>query len=177
MAVLEKIFSLFAHPPAADEAIAPAPEPVYEILPLTVKQLKEVWQLNQRCFKKGEHYPRQTFAFLLSEPNTLSYRAVTPSEEVVGFIFITVTEDRMAHVTTVGTAPEHRRRGIARRLLQHAEQALRIRHVSTICLEVRVSNTGAQTLYRDLGYATTQRLTKYYNNGEDGYLMVKSLFQ
>jgi ribosomal protein S18 acetylase RimI-like enzyme len=45
-----------------------------------------------------------------------------------------------------------------------------------IRLEVRVSNVAAQSLYRQFGYATVQRLENYYNNGEDGFLMVKSLF-
>jgi ribosomal protein S18 acetylase RimI-like enzyme len=41
---------------------------------------------------------------------------------------------------------------------------------------VRVSNISAQSLYRGLGYTIVQRLNNYYNNGEDAFLMVKSLF-
>jgi ribosomal-protein-alanine N-acetyltransferase len=113
---------------------------------------------------------------LLSEPNTLSYRIVTAADETVAFIFITVTKDSTGHITTIGVAPEHRRRGLARKLLVYAEEALRKRAVNTIFLEVRVDNLSAQTLYRQFGYAVVQRLPKYYNNGEDGFLMVKSLY-
>jgi ribosomal-protein-alanine N-acetyltransferase len=42
-------------------------------------------------------------------------------------------------------------------------------------LEVRSVNTGAQQLYRNLGYIVTQRLPRYYSNGGDGLLMIKSL--
>ncbi|MET0751782.1 MAG: GNAT family N-acetyltransferase, partial [Pyrinomonadaceae bacterium] len=77
--------------------------------------------------------------------------------------------------TTVGIAPEHRRRGLALMLLQYAEEALQKRRVSIIMLEVRVSNVAAQNLYRGLNYSIVQLLAKYYNNGEDGFLMVKSL--
>jgi ribosomal-protein-alanine N-acetyltransferase len=42
-------------------------------------------------------------------------------------------------------------------------------------LEVRVSNVSAQGLYEQLGYVVVQRMGKYYSNGDDGYLMVKSL--
>ena len=42
-------------------------------------------------------------------------------------------------------------------------------------LEVRVSNMAAQKLYNSAGYSVVQRLTSYYSNGEDGYLMVKAL--
>ena len=42
-------------------------------------------------------------------------------------------------------------------------------------LEVRSINDGAQALYRNLGYAVTQRLPRYYSNGGDGLLMIKAL--
>jgi ribosomal-protein-alanine N-acetyltransferase len=42
-------------------------------------------------------------------------------------------------------------------------------------LEVRTLNTPAQKLYESLGYTVTQRLPKYYSNGGDGLLMLKSL--
>jgi ribosomal protein S18 acetylase RimI-like enzyme len=42
-------------------------------------------------------------------------------------------------------------------------------------LEVRVGNYGAQQLYRRAGYHVVQRIAAYYNNGEDCYLMMKSL--
>jgi len=78
-------------------------------------------------------------------------------------------------VTTVGVAPEHRRRGIATRLLAHIEDALRAKEVGTIMLEVRVGNIEAQQLYRHLGYFVVQRISRYYNNGEDCFLMMKAI--
>jgi len=80
-----------------------------------------------------------------------------------------------AHITTVGVAPEHRRRGIARMLIQHVDRSLRSKGVSTVVLEVRISNLAAQNLYTSNGYYVAQRMTSYYSNGEDGYLMMKSL--
>jgi ribosomal-protein-alanine N-acetyltransferase len=177
MAVLQKIREFFVTAPTEAETIVSAPVTDYEIHPLTDKHSKEVLLLNQRCFRKGENYTKHTFAFLLSQPETLSYRLITiPENEFVGFIFITVTKDATGHITTIGVAPEHRRRGLARKLLIHSEEALRKRNVGTIFLEVRVDNTTAQNLYRGLGYSIVQRLPKYYNNGEDGFLMVKALY-
>ena len=75
-----------------------------------------------------------------------------------------------------GEPTEHRRRGLALRMLRHAEEALKRREIVTVSLEVRVSNIAAQSLYRGLGYTIVQRLNNYYNNGEDAFLMVKSLF-
>lgn len=175
MAVFQKIRDLFAHAPDDSEKIAAAPETVYEIRPLTEKHLKEVWKLNQRCFRNGESYPRHTLQYLLTEANTLSYRAVTAAGELIGFVFITLSQDGAGHITTIGVAPEHRRRGIARKLMERAEEALQNRKIETVFLEVRVENISAQNLYRELGFSVVQRLPKYYSNGEDGLLMVKSL--
>ena len=176
MAVFQSILNFFAPPLIAEpEVIVPAPLTAYEIRPLTDKHLKEVLKLNLRCFKAGENYTKYTFSYLLGEPNTLSYRVVTPTDQMVAFLFVMMNENGAGHITTIGVAPEHRRRGLAVKLLKHTEEALRKRAVNTIMLEVRVGNLPAQTLYRELDYAIVQRLNAYYNNGEDGFLMVKSL--
>ena len=176
MAVLETIRNFFVPGFFAEpEVIVPAPPTNYYIRPLTVDQLAEVLRLNIRCFRKGDNYTKYTFDYLLNEPRTLGYRMVTPADEIVGFAFVMVNENNAAHLTTIGVAPEHRRRKIAVRLLKHLEDVLRKREVWTIMLEVRVGNTTAQDVYRQIGYTVVQRVGKYYNNGEDCFLMMKSL--
>ena len=147
----------------------------YDIRPLTIAQLDECWRLDQRCFIDGEAYSRDTFEYLLTTPESISYRAVTTDGMMVGFIIGLVEPDQTGHVTTLGVAPEHRRRGIAHRMMEKVEDGFRRRNVRTVRLEVRSINTGAQQLYCNLGYTVTQRLPRYYSNGGDGLLMVKSL--
>ena len=143
MAVLQIIRNLFVSTELADaEIVVPAAPTRYEIHPLTEKNLKEVLRLNLRCFKKGENYNKHTFSFLMNDPTTLSYRVATPKEQIVGFIFV-MTNDGTGHITTVGVAPEHRRRGLAEKMILHIEESLRKRKIATVSLEVRVSNIGA----------------------------------
>ncbi|HEU4595570.1 MAG TPA: N-acetyltransferase [Pyrinomonadaceae bacterium] len=188
MAVLKKIRSRFfpssaghdAADAAAEEArvqMAAASELAarYDIRPLTVAQLDECWRLDQRCFIDGEAYSRETFEYLLTSSDSVSYRAVTPEGGMVGFIVGLVEPDHTGHITTLGVAPEHRRRRIAERMLLKAEDGFRRRQVRVARLEVRSINTGAQELYVKLGYAVTQRLPRYYSNGGDGLMMIKSL--
>jgi len=186
MAVLKKLRSrLFssgagegasdAAPRAEPRASRAAHEARYDVRPLTAAQLDECWRLDQRCFIDGEAYSRETFEYLLTSPESVSYRAVTPDGTMVGFIVGIVEPDATGHITTLGVAPEHRRRGIANKMLKKVEEGFRRREVRIARLEVRSVNTGAQDLYLKLGFNVTQRLPRYYSNGGDGLLMVKSL--
>lgn len=153
----------------------PLPAEEYEVRALTISHLDECWRLDLRCFNDGEAYSRDTFEYLLTSPDVISYRAINARGQMVGFIVGLVEPDHTGHITTIGVAPEHRRRRLAHRLMQHAEGAFHRSNVRLIRLEVRSNNEAAQRLYSNMGYAVTQRLPRYYSNGGDGLLMVKSL--
>lgn len=155
--------------------VVPAAPTNYIVRPLTERQSKEVLKLNQRCFRNGENYTKYTFAYLFNEPRSISYQMATAGGEMAAFAFVLLNPDGAAHLTTIGVAPEHRRRGLAARLLSHLDEVLRIKGVSTIVLELRVSNLAAKRLYTDAGYSLVNRLKNYYSDGEDCFLMVKSL--
>jgi ribosomal-protein-alanine acetyltransferase len=183
MAVLKKIRSRwwsqsdvpseFSSPP--EDEITPTIGFRYDVRPLTISQLDECWRLDQRCFIDGEAYSRETFEYLLTASESVSYRIVTAGGIMVGFVIGLVEPDHTGHVTTVGVAPEHRRRSLAKRLMAQVEEGFRRRNVRLVRLEVRSLNGAAQKLYQSLGYTITQKLPRYYSNGGDGLLMVKSL--
>jgi ribosomal-protein-alanine N-acetyltransferase len=176
MAVFQTIRNLFVpFAPAEPDIVVPAPWTTYEVRPLTLKHLDELLRLNIRCFRNGENYNKHTFKYLLTQPNALGYMATTDAGDMVGFVLLIRNDDGTAHITTVGVAPEHRRRGIAERLIEQVDAAMKERGISTVVLEVRVSNFPAQNLYRRAGYSIVQRMQRYYHNGEDGFLMTKSL--
>ena len=183
MAVLKKIRSRWwsqseppdDYPPPPEPPVKPSVAFKYDVRPLTVSQLDECWRLDQRCFVDGEAYSRETFEYLLTARESVSYRAVTAGGAMVGFVIGLVEPDHTGHVTTVGVAPDHRRRHLAKRLMSEVEAGFRHRNVRLVRLEVRSLNTAAQKLYQSLGYTVTQRLPKYYTNGGDGLMMLKAL--
>lgn len=176
MAVLSTIRNFFMPQNLREpDVIVPAPPCEYSIKPLTITELDEVLRLNIRCFREGDNYTKYTFDYLLNEPRSVSYRAVADGKEMVGFAFMMENENGAAHLTTIGIAPEHRRRGLAAKLLDHVEKAAVNRGLSTVVLEVRAGNVGAQRLYQLAGYTVMQRIRKYYTNGEDCFLMMKSV--
>lgn len=147
----------------------------YSIKSLTLKQLDEVYNLDLRCFAHGEVYTLETFGRLLTDERCLAYRIVNAEDEMAGFIITLLEDDGTAHITTVGVAPEHRRRGLAYRLLRRVEEAYRRRGIHFLRLEVRAGNFSARHLYARAGFFATQKLRRYYSNGGDGVLMVKSI--
>ena len=159
----------------ANIALVPPADARYDLRPLSVAQIDECWQLDQRCFVDGEAYSRDTFEYLLTAPESVSYRVVTQTNAMAGFVIGLVEPDHTGHITTIGIAPEHRRRRLASSLMERVEQGFRQRNVRIVRLEVRAANASAQKLYLSLGYAVTQRLPKYYSNGGDGLLMVKPI--
>jgi ribosomal-protein-alanine N-acetyltransferase len=79
---------------------------------------------------------------------------------------------RKGHIVSVGVFPEARRLGIATAMMLRAMKAMKTYYGATeVYLEVRVSNTPAISLYEKLGYKVVERIPKYYNDGEDAYLM------
>src|SRR5215210_1960985 len=169
MAVLKKIRSRWWSQGEGSGAVAegydalparPLIELRYDVRPLTVTQLDECWRLDQRCFIDGEAYSRETFEYLLTAAEAVAYRAVTTDGTMVGFVVGLVEPDHTGHITTIGVAPEHRRRRVAERMLTKVEEAFRRRGLRTARLEVRSVNTGAQQLYRNLDYTVTQRLPR-----------------
>ncbi len=144
---------------------------------LSLSDLNELWQLDMRCFVDGEAYERETFRYLLSNPDAIARQVRSEYDEMSAFAIGVVEPDGVGHITTIGVAPEYRRRGLARLMLHEIERSFIARGVTTVHLEVRVSNQAAQKLYEHLAYVVVQRMDKYYSNGDDGYLMVKSLQQ
>lgn len=76
------------------------------------------------------------------------------------------------HLGNLAVAPEHRRRGIARALMDDLMLAAGERGVEQLNLEVRTSNFAAQGLYRAYGFRLVGLRRGYYrDNGEDALVM------
>jgi ribosomal-protein-alanine N-acetyltransferase len=77
-----------------------------------------------------------------------------------------------AHVSTIAVHPDWRGHRLGELLIwTMAHEAIR-RNATMVTLEVRVTNTVAQNLYRKYGFAISGRRKGYYrDNGEDAYMM------
>jgi len=71
---------------------------------------------------------------------------------VVGYTYFQILKD-VAYVRHIVTAPEARRKGVARALLDAVAQKAREAGCTTWCLNVKPENTAARALYESVGLA------------------------
>ena len=99
--------------------------------------------------QQTNHRPWSLGLFLgeLRMPTSRSYAVALDGHRVVGFAGLMVTADG-GHLTNIAVHPERRREGIADRLMLVTMREARRRRLESVTLEVRMSNDGAQQLYR-----------------------------
>jgi len=76
-------------------------------------------------------------------------------------------------ILNVAIAPEHRRQGHARRLLEAGFVALAARGAEEVYLEVRKSNTEARTLYAAMGFEQISERHGYYREPVEDALVLR----
>ena len=104
-------------------------------------------------------------------PGLFGSPAVASPYPVVGYGGVWLTGDE-GHITTIATAPEMRRRGVGELVLNGLIDAAREMGANVLTLEVRVSNSAAQALYRKYGFEARGTRRRYYtDNNEDALIM------
>jgi ribosomal-protein-alanine N-acetyltransferase len=82
-----------------------------------------------------------------------------------------------AHISTIAVATAWRKRGLGELLLWSMLTRATLMGAFEATLEVRVTNQGAQRLYRKYGFETVGRRRRYYqDNGEDAWIMTVDNF-
>ncbi|HUP85772.1 MAG TPA: ribosomal protein S18-alanine N-acetyltransferase [Acidimicrobiales bacterium] len=124
---------------------------------------------------EAQVYPRPwSLSLFMSELALRATRVYTVARAqgvVVGYCGLMLTGDD-AHVTTIAVDPAFHRSKVATRMLLHMALAARERQAKHLTLEVRVSNHGAQELYRAFGFRPAGIRKNYYiETNEDALIM------
>lgn len=91
--------------------------------------------------------------------------------EVAGFLVMRRTAPDEVEILNLAVAPAHRRRGLARLLLERAA----LGQPAALYLEVRESNRAAQALYRALGFTDCGRRPDYYQHPAEAAVLMRRL--
>ena len=154
-----------------DDALLPI-----EIERATWRDVRALVKLDRRCFKPIDAYAWYEFLNLCAWPGVIALKVVHAAR-IVGFI----AGDPRRHeghtiIVTIAVDPDFQQRGIGERLMREME-ARSPRSVPRLQLMVRTSNLPALHLYRKLNYAIVETWPRYYEDGEDAYVMEKTLTQ
>ncbi|MCB9665935.1 MAG: ribosomal protein S18-alanine N-acetyltransferase [Alphaproteobacteria bacterium] len=118
-------------------------------------------------------WSRSAIEAFLDAPHAVALVA-RDGNEVVGHLLATAVADE-GEVLTVAVRPAARRRGLARALLDAAEEAWRARGVRSAWLEVHERNGPARALYASLGWTEAGRRRAYYADGGDALVLERGL--
>jgi [ribosomal protein S18]-alanine N-acetyltransferase len=100
------------------------------------------------------------------------------SGEPLGFLLAQSALDE-AEILMLAVTPAARRQGVAKRLLNDGHEALALRGVTRVLLDVADDNTAARALYDSAGYQPLTRRRGYYARPDgvpvDAHVLAKSL--
>lgn len=121
----------------------------------------------------GEYYQPSMYLSLHSfwpEGMILAVKDRTPVGVIVGI----VSAPKEARIIILAVKNEMRLQGIGTALLSKLLKQCSLRGLTSVSLEVRVSNVSAINFYRRFGFEIVNHLPRFYKDGEDGYQMWRS---
>lgn len=112
-----------------------------------------------------------SFYYEMNENSYAHYLVAEDDGELVGFCGLWNVIDA-AQITNVAVVERMRGHGIGEKLMREAMHIAKEAGMDVMSLEVRVTNTVAQNLYRKLGFQDGGLRKRYYaDNGEDALVM------
>jgi ribosomal-protein-alanine N-acetyltransferase len=141
-----------------------------EFRKLKLRDLNAIEEIERASYPTP--WSRSMFAGELAKPSSICLGAVdSGTDELVGYLIISRYVDAW-HVMNVAVRPTHRRRGIARGLMERLFEVTARDARRGYTLEVRVSNDAAIQLYEALGFRARGIRRGYYtDNREDALIM------
>jgi len=139
------------------------------IVPMRRRHLRSVLRI------EGLVYPRPwSHSLFLSElalRGSRAYFVARVGRDVTGYAGLMLSGED-GHVTTIAVDPAWHRRHIGMRLLLVLAREAIARGAKNLTLEVRLSNRGAQELYRRFGFAPVGVRKNYYQETHEDALVM-----
>lgn len=143
---------------------------------MVVKDISHVVDIERKSFPT----PWSPYAFTceLSDNEFAHYLVVVPEiqkDRVVGYGGMWIIIDE-AHITNVAIEPEFRGKQLGEMLMKGLMRLAKAKNALNMTLEVRISNSTAQNLYKKLGFVESGVRPGYYvDTNEDAIIMWKNL--
>jgi ribosomal-protein-alanine N-acetyltransferase len=150
------------------------PPPPYNLRPLETADIPDVLVIENQSFPTARS--QKLYQYELTQNNLAHYHALTRlqadgTETLLGYTGYWVLGDEI-HVSTIAVDPALRRHGLGQLLLLNILFLSYSHQARLVTLEVRVTNTAAQELYKKFRFSEVGLRKGYYHDtGEDAILM------
>jgi ribosomal-protein-alanine N-acetyltransferase len=135
--------------------------------------LNEILEIEKNAFEKKEVFPKEYF-LELSKKWPEGFLVAKLSGEIVGYAIGEKGKDS-GLIISVAVKKEWRRRGIGIKLIEKLLENFKKEGMRIVFLHVREENKEAINFYQALGFKIIELVENYYSNGENAYLMEKTL--
>lgn len=136
---------------------------------MTVQDVEAVFRIEHATF--AVPWTLDFFYYEMQENLFAHYVVAEEQDEIIGFCGSWQVIDAV-QITNVAVVEQARGRKIGEGLMRKSMEDARFANMKTMSLEVRISNTVAQNLYRKLGFQNGGLRKKYYtDNQEDALVM------
>lgn len=148
------------------------------------EDLQSVMSINLKCLP--ENYSSQFFIELYeSFPKT--FIVAEAAAQIIGYIMCRIETGisefkrpifgiaRKGHIVSIAVLPEYRRQGVGKEVINQATRGMAEYGATECYLEVRTTNEPAVNLYKKLGFEIVRRISGYYYDGADAYVLARKL--
>jgi ribosomal-protein-alanine N-acetyltransferase len=140
-----------------------------QIRPATPADTARLTELERICF--SDPWSQAGIREMLSASHTVGLVALI-KETIVGYAMARWAADT-GEILNLAVAPEHRRAGIAARLIDGLLKDLAGKAVREVYLEVRESNAPARLLYQERGFTVAGMRRAYYRHPTEDALVLR----
>ncbi|WP_163152622.1 ribosomal protein S18-alanine N-acetyltransferase [Anoxybacillus sp. MB8] len=136
---------------------------------MTLQDLDRIMEIEQCSFTLP--WSRSSFYQELTNNPYARYIVMEYDGQIIGYCGMWLVMDE-AHITNIAVLPEFRGKKLGEALMKQAMALAREEGAQTMTLEVRVSNTVAQSLYRKLGFLNGGIRKRYYSDNQEDALVM-----
>ncbi|MCX8046053.1 ribosomal protein S18-alanine N-acetyltransferase [Anoxybacillus gonensis] len=136
---------------------------------MTLQDLDRIVEIEQLSFTLP--WSRSSFYQELTDNRYARYIVMEHDGQIIGYCGMWLVMDE-AHITNIAVLPEFRGKKLGEALMKQAMVLAREEGAQTMTLEVRVSNTIAQSLYRKLGFLNGGIRKRYYSDNQEDALVM-----
>jgi ribosomal-protein-alanine acetyltransferase len=139
------------------------------IVPMTAAHIDAIYEIELESFTAP--WPKDAFPELMENPVATFITAISNDDTIVGFAAMYTIADE-AQILNIAVTPNARNNGIGAKLLADLIDTATKRGATSIYLEVRESNTAAQSLYKKQNFTPIGKRKNYYQSPTENAIVM-----